>query len=208
MLLPFAVDRVTAPGEDPAARRSRFTMPPPLCASRALAGAALLALLGAAGCAVGGSFDSRITTAEGDVVDVPLTLKPVDISDGTVRVNFFEYVPAVLTDGTNRLRIRCAADISGGVRPSEVLVRDVTDAPIITLFDDRAPALLGGKRWTAQTAPLGPSDDIIRWLADIETSIRIYRFTFTFADGSVRVLTVPVIIPAALKEAMRKKISG
>jgi hypothetical protein len=178
---------------------------PEKLASMALAGAALAAVLCAAGCVMQPTYDVAITTAEGDVVDVPMTPSPIDVSDGVVRVDLFQYAPTTLTDGTNRLQIRCQAEFSCGARPTAIVVRDVTDAPIITLFDVRKPDLVAGNRWIGATPNLGPSDDAIRWVANIDNSIRIYRFAFTLADGSVHVLTVPVIVPAVLKDLIRKR---
>jgi hypothetical protein len=175
---------------------------------QAAACAAVAALFACAGCLMEGVYDVQVTTAEGDVVDVPMTPSPIHISDGVVTVDLFQYAPVTLPDGTNRLDIRCQAVFSGNARPSSVLVRDVTEAPIITVIDDSAPALAKGNRWSGMTRPLGPADDEIRWMANIDNSIRIYRFTFTLADRSVHVLSVPVIVPAVLKDVFRARFSA
>jgi hypothetical protein len=174
----------------------------------ALAIAAVVALFAVNGCLMEGSYDVQVTTAEGDVVDVPMAPHPVHVSDGVVTVDLFQYGPVTLPDGANRLEIRCQAEFSGGSRPASVLVRDVTEAPIITILDDRAPAMAQGNRWTGTTRPLGPADDEIRWMANIDNSIRIYRFTFTLADRSVHVLTLPVIVPSMLKDIFRARFSA
>jgi hypothetical protein len=181
---------------------------PKKCLPLALALAALGALFAGAGCLMEGTYDAAVTTAEGDVVDVPMTPHPIHTSDGVVTVDLFQYAPVTLPDGTNRLDIKCQAEFSGGARPVSALVRDVTEDPIITVIDDRSPALAAGGRWTATTRPLGPTDDDIRWVANIDNSIRIYRFTFTLADRSVHVLTVPVIVPAMLKDIFRARFAA
>jgi hypothetical protein len=181
---------------------------PKRCLPLALALAALGALFAGSGCLMEGTYDAAVTTAEGDVVDVPMSPHPIHTSDGVVTVDLFQYAPVTLPDGTNRLDIKCQAEFSGGSRPVSALLRDVTEDPIITVIDDRSPSLAAGGRWTATTRPLGPTDDDIRWMANIDNSIRIYRFTFTLVDGSVHVLTLPIMVPGYLKEAIEKSFTG
>jgi hypothetical protein len=183
-------------------------MKTPLSANRIPAAAALLVLLGASGCVMDQSYDARVTTAEGEVIDVPMTPHPIDVSDGVVRVFLFQFAPVTLPDGAKRLAIKCEAGFAGGARPASILVRDITEAPVMTVFDVRDPVLADGKNWIDETAALGPSDDLIRFMANIDNSIRIYRFTFTLVGGSVHVLTVPIIVPGILKEVIEKSFSG
>jgi hypothetical protein len=154
------------------------------------------------------SYDARVTTAEGEVIDVPMTPHPVNVSDGVVRVFLFQFAPITLPDGAKRLEIKCNAEFIGGAKPESIVARDITEAPIMTLFDVRSPPLEQGRVWMGKTPPLGPSDDLIRFMGNIDNSIRIYRFTFTLSDGSVHVLTVPIIVPGILKEVIEKNFSG
>jgi hypothetical protein len=176
----------------------------PSASNRTLAAAALAALLVASGCLMEQNYDARVTTAEGEVIDVPLAPHPIDVTDGVVRVYMFQYAPMTTSDGLKRLEIECEAGFYNGAKPARVLVRDISEAPIMTVFDERNPTLVQGKVWLGKTGPLGPSDDLLKFMANIDNSIRIYRFTFTLVDGSVHVLTVPVIVPGFLKEAIVK----
>jgi hypothetical protein len=173
-----------------------------------LASAALALLLGAAGCTVEQNYDAKITTAEGDTVLVPMAVHDTSVSDGVVKVQRFQYLPVTLPDGAKELQIGCEAVFTGNARPASIVVTDVTEAPILTVFDDRAPKMALGNHWVGLTAPLGPSDDLISFLSDIDNSIRIYRCRFTLTDGSTHVLSVPVIMPGVLKAVIRSRLTG
>jgi hypothetical protein len=168
---------------------------------------ALAALLGASGCVMEQNYDARITTAEGEVIDVPLGPHPVHVTDGVVTVFLFQYAPVTLPDGAKRVAIKFDAGFAVGAKPARIVVRDITDAPIMTLVDERDPPL-DGTVWVGKTAPLGPGDDFIRFMTNIDDGYRIYRFTFTLKDGSVHVLTLPIMVPGFLKEAIEKNLTS
>lgn len=184
-----------------------MAIPPKNTVPATLAAAALALLLGGAGCVMEQNYDARVTTADGETIDVPMAVHDVSVTDGVVKVLRLQYLPVALPDGTKRLQIGCEAVFLGGSRPASIVVTDVTEAPIMTVFDDRAPKMALGNHWVGLTAPLGPSDDLIRWMSDIDNSIRIYRCRFTLADGSTHLLTVPVIIPGVLKAVIRARFS-
>jgi hypothetical protein len=179
----------------------------PRSAKAILVAASLAALAGVSGCVMEQHFDARVTTADGEVIDVPLPQGKLNVTDGAVTVFLFQYTPVVLPDGAKRMEIRFDAGFTKGFKPKSIVVRDISEAPIMTLVDDRAPAL-NGYVWQGKTVPLGPSDDIIKFMANIDNSIRIYRFTITMVDDSVHVLTVPIMVPGFLKEAIEKGFSG
>jgi hypothetical protein len=179
----------------------------PFAAKRILVAASIAAFLGASGCVMEQNYDARVTTAEGEVIDVPLAPHPLNVTDGVVTVFLFQYTPVVLVDGAKRLEIRFDAGFTKGYKPARVLVRDISEAPIMTILDDRAPKL-DGYVWRGKTGSLGAGDDFIKFMTNIDNSIRIYRFTFTLVDGSVHVLTVPVMVPGYLKEVIEKGFSG
>jgi hypothetical protein len=179
----------------------------PFPAHRILAAASLAVLLGVSGCVMEQNYDARVTTADGEVIDVPLAPHPVNVTDGVVTVFLFQYVPTKLPDGAKRVVIRFDAGFTKGVKPASIVVRDISEAPIMTIVDDRAP-ILNGFVWQGKTEPLGPSDDFIKFMTNIDNSIRVYRFTFTMVDGSVHVLTLPIMVPGFLKEAIEKNISS
>jgi hypothetical protein len=176
-------------------------------AKRILVAASLAAFLGASGCVMEQNYDARVTTADGEVIDVPLAPHPLNVTDGEVTVFLFQYTPVVLPDGAKRMEIRFDAGFTKGFKPKSIVVRDISEAPIMTLVDDRAPTL-DGYVWKGKTVPLGPSDDFIKFMTNIDNSIRVYRFTVTLTDGSVHVLTVPIMVPGFLKESIIKSLSS
>src|SRR5208282_2903000 len=164
-------------------RPAQQGMNTPFPAKRVLAAASLALFLGASGCVVEQNYDARVTTADGEVIDVPLAPHPVNVTVGVVTVFLFQYAPISLPDGAKRLEIKFDAGFTRDAKPARIVVRDITEAPIMTLADEGAPTL-DGLVWRGKTAPLGPSDDFIRFMTNIDNSIRVYRFTFTMVDGS------------------------
>jgi len=179
----------------------------PFSAKRLPVVAALVALLGAPGCVMEQNYDARVTTADGEVIDVPLAPHPVNVTDGVVTVFLFQYVPTKLPDGAKRVVIRFDAGFTKGATPARIVVSDISEDPIMTLVDDRAPTL-DGFVWQGKTSPLGTADDFIKFMTNIDNSIRVYRFTFTLKDGSVHVLTLPIMVPGFLKEAIEKTLTS
>jgi hypothetical protein len=179
----------------------------PFAAKRILVAASLVAFLGASGCVMEQNYDARVTTAEGEVIEVPLAPHPVNETDGVVTLFLFQYAPMTLPDGTKRLEIKFDAGFVKGAQPARIVVRDISEAPIMTILDDRSPAM-DGAVWRGKTVPLGAADDALKFMTNIDNSIRIYRFTFTLVDGSVHVLTLPIMVPGYLKEAIEKGFTG
>lgn len=85
-----------------------------------------------------------------------------------------------------------------------VQVEDVSDAAPLSLIDDAKPQLAAGGKWLGETPPLDWNDAKIKWLATISNSLRVYRFTLTFADGRTLVLLQGSFFPAPMKAAVRQ----
>lgn len=85
-----------------------------------------------------------------------------------------------------------------------VLVEDVSDAAPLTLVDDAKPQLAAGGKWLGETSPFEWNDPKIAWLATISNSLRVYRFTLTFADGRTLVLHQGSFFPSPMKAAVRQ----
>lgn len=85
-----------------------------------------------------------------------------------------------------------------------VLVEDVSDAAPLTLVDDAKPQPAAGGKWLGETSPVEWNDPRITWLATISNSLRIYRFTLTFADGRTLVVHQGSFFPAPMKAAVRQ----
>ncbi len=176
--------------------------------SPAALGALAALIIAGAGCTMEQNYDAKVTTADGDTVLVPMAVHDLSVTDGVVKVDRLQYLPMTLPDGTNRLQIGCEAIFEKGATPTSIVIRDVTEEPIMTVIDDRAPKMALGNHWVGLTGPLGESDDLIKFLSDIDNSIRIYKCRFILADGSTHLLTVPVIVPGVLKAVIRARFNG
>ena len=84
-----------------------------------------------------------------------------------------------------------------------VRVEDVSDAAPVTLFEDAAPALEKG-RWHKTSAPFGAGQPHLAWMSTITNTVRVFRFTLTFADGQQFVLLQGAMFPSFIKEGVRK----
>lgn len=85
-----------------------------------------------------------------------------------------------------------------------VQVEDVSDAAPLSLVDDAKPQPAAGGKWLGETPSLAWNDPKIMWLATISNSLRVYRFTLTFADGRTLVLLQGSFFPASLKGVVRQ----
>jgi hypothetical protein len=180
-----------------------MAMRTPKIVSRTLVVASLAAMLGAAGCLMQANYDARVTTADGEVIDVPLAMSKLDITDGVVAVNRFQFIPTTMADGQKGLQVSTEAVFSGGALPTSIVVKDVTEAPIMPIIDDRDPKMVKGTHWIGTTPVYRPSDDnIYKWMLNLDNSIRIYRFTIKLADQSTHVLNVPMMLTGDMKSAM------
>jgi hypothetical protein len=174
---------------------------------RFLAAAAASSLLLAAGCLMQPSFSAKISTADGQEIEAPLGQKNLDIGDGAVEVVRFQYTPFVFPDKTRGILMSFEADLKGGARPSSIVIVDVTEAPIIPIYASKAvPVLKDGHRWLAATEPDHITEARYHFLENLDNSVRVYRFTFTMADGSIHVLWVPIFVPGEMKGFMRKQM--
>jgi len=88
--------------------------------------------------------------------------------------------------------------------PRSVKVDDVTDDVAVNLVDDPHPVLNKESVWAKQVGPIDP--DRIPWLAEIENSVRIFRFTIVTADGRTLVLYQGASEPAVVKKYLRQEL--
>ncbi len=181
---------------------SRLTHPvaPSLFPTRLLS--ASLLLLGLAGCATG-DIAMLAEIAGGEKIRVPFTkggtemtnLDGVQINTATFTLNPDKKILHVFefTDSRNRpLR--------------SVRVEDVSDATAVTLVEDAAPKSASGGRWRGEVPPVDLADSRLAWMATISNSLRVYRFTLTFADGRTLVLLQGSFYPAGMKAAVRQAL--
>jgi hypothetical protein len=173
-----------------------------------LIGIASASLILAGGCLMQPTWDATATTEDGVVVNVPLSNSKTDVIDGDVEVNLLQFLPLTGKDGNKRLSVIFQVMFHHGAKPSSIVVTDVTEAPVLTVFGDYSPKLDAKGLWRGATEPLSPSNALLKFLTNIDNSIRIYRFTVKLADGTVQKLNVPMLVPGFYKEFMLKEAGG
>jgi hypothetical protein len=87
-----------------------------------------------------------------------------------------------------------------------VQVEDVADAAAVSLVDDAQPKPSATGEWRGEMPPVEWNDARVGWLATISNTLRVYRFTLTFADGRTQVLLQGAFYPAPLKAAVRQTV--
>ena len=85
----------------------------------------------------------------------------------------------------------------------QVRVEDVSDEKATLLLDQANPTLSARGQWIGDPEPLVPTDPRLTWLATVSDSVRVARFTLTFADGQTLTLLQGTLYPAGLKSAIR-----
>ena len=170
---------------------------PPTWRVRALAG---LILLGVAGCATG-DLSMVATIAGGEKIRVPIGSNGAALTrEGGVQINTssftlnpekkFVYVFEFTVERNRPLR--------------HVRVEDVSDESAVTLIDRADPTLSAAGRWRGESEPLSTGSERLKWLVTISNSLRVVRFTLTFADGKTQVLHQGTLFPAGLKSTVRQ----
>ncbi len=164
---------------------------------RALAAAGVL---GVAGCATG-EMSMVATTYDGQKIHVPVGRNGVvltnedgvEIEAATFALKTekkFTYVFAFTDKQKRALR--------------SVRVEDVADEKPVVLVDDAAPKLSATGQWQHDSEAIDPNDPRLAWLATLQNSLRVYRFTLTFADGKTLVLHQGAFFPQPMKSALRQ----
>jgi hypothetical protein len=93
-----------------------------------------------------------------------------------------------------------------GQSPVSVQVDDVSDEPILNVFNDPKPVLTDKRHWNGLTKPHNPADEYTKWMLNLDNTIKVYRFTVKLADGSTHVLRYPIYVPANMKAFMRTQL--
>lgn len=90
-----------------------------------------------------------------------------------------------------------------GQELKNVLVEDVTEETPARILEDTAPRLTNGV-WRGLSEPVRSVAPPFEWLAFLDSSNRVYRFTVTLADGKTVTLNQLSIFPGWMKEGMRR----
>ena len=158
-----------------------------------------LILLSLAGCATG-DVSMVATIAGGEKIRVPIgSGGAVMTREGGVQINTagftmnpekkFVYVFEFTVEGKRPLR--------------HVRVEDVSDESVVMLVDRADPTLSAAGLWRGESEPLSTGNGKLKWLATVSNSLRVVRFTLTFADGKTQVIHQGTLFPAGLKSVVR-----
>jgi hypothetical protein len=166
------------------------------------------ALLGGwvTGCATG-DYAYVTTLATGERIQIPLTKgSPELASKGDITVQHAALVPSPnLGTEKKELQYLFAFQDKDTIPPKSVIVEDVTDDHIIKMVEDLAPKLVN-QRWIGMSRMYGPDEDALSWIAHLDDSMRVYRFTITAADDSKIVLHQGWMAPSWAKAQMRRAL--
>jgi hypothetical protein len=189
-------------------RRILLTPLNPVPKPRLLAAALALAALAPSGCQMQPDYAMAVTTADGQKLQVPFNGPPVPVTDGVVTVNSIQFAPWEL-DADNKaktLAFSFLIQFAPGAVPGKILIEDDTEMPILTIFEDDHAKIVKNNLWAGVSKPFAPSDEHVNWVLDLDNNVRVYRVTVTLKDGTTHVLLKPVLIPAAMKSFMRKRL--
>jgi hypothetical protein len=159
----------------------------------------LAAWLGLVGCATG-DVVMMTTIAGGEKIRIPLDRSGVILaSEGGIKITSVTYALKPekhltyvfgFTDAQKRSLRR-------------VRVEDVSDEAPVALVDTTDPILGAHGEWAGESAPLAATDPRLGWLLGLPNTLRVFRFTFTFADGHTLVLHQGSMFSQAMKSAVR-----
>lgn len=90
-----------------------------------------------------------------------------------------------------------------GQELKKVLVEDVSEEKPAKILEDDSPKMVDGS-WRGVSEPISSTNPPFEWLAYLDASNRVYRFSVTLADGKTIALNQLTIFPAWMKEGMRR----
>lgn len=91
----------------------------------------------------------------------------------------------------------------GDQAPRSVKVEDISEDPIMTLYQDDHPKLTN-RRWVGELMKLDGKDKRIAWVANVDDTIRVLRFTVVMPDGRTSVLEQAISYPGLIKTYVRQ----
>ncbi len=151
------------------------------------------------------SFSAKTTTADGVVIEVPMSRTPLVIEDDAISVKRVLFTP-VKVDKVSEITILFQLEFQKGLKPVLITVDDVSDDPILNVMTVKDPPLSDKNHWNAASPPHNPADEYAKWMLTLDNTIKVYRFTVKLADGTTHVLRYPVYVPGMMKGYMRAQM--
>lgn len=162
----------------------------------------LLVLALFAGCAVGPTT-FKFPISGGEMVPLSFAhgaVVPAENDDFKIETAQFEVSPGS-KQGTYIFKFLSKK----GAPPRSVRVEDVSDEAPVTWIEDTSPQLAAG-HWHWQSGPVPPDRANLRWIFEIESCFRVYRFTIATADGRSLVMYEPCSYPDYVKTYFRQQL--
>jgi hypothetical protein len=91
------------------------------------------------------------------------------------------------------------------IKPTTILVEDVTDEDKILLIQDNAPTLREHK-WIKKHIPILVTQDNFRWLYELKDTTRVFRFTFIVDESPEIILHQPALFSSENKLYLRQHV--
>jgi hypothetical protein len=171
-----------------------------------LAVSAALAALALSGCVMQPDVSVSALMANGEKIEVPLTTKPLPVTDGTINIPLFRFAPWDMgKDKPKALVFNFIVEFKPGTAPTSILIEDFTEMPILQIYRDDNPKLLRNT-WGAVSSTYAPQDEHVKWVLTLDNNVRVYRFTIKMTDGTTHVLLKPVFVPGNMKQYMRTEL--
>jgi len=167
-----------------------------------------LAVLGTlAGCSVGSAGDVtlKIPIAGGGLAPVVFSSgSPIHAEDARIKVE-----KSIFAQEGKSLSGRYVFGLyeKTGDVPRRITIEDVTetDEKPVTWVDDDHPQLNNG-HWESRGRLIAFDDRDVKWMLELDASIRVYRITIVNGDGSTDQLYDGELYPAVLKEYFKKQV--
>ena len=163
---------------------------------------AFIGLAALAGCRVGPTT-YKIPISGGQMASVVFdhdAVVPAENEDFKIELAQYEVDPKTKL-GTYRFGFLAKK----GTPPRSVKVDDVTDDDALTWIEDATPQLKN-RHWRWVSQPVPPDRAHLHWLFELESCIRVYRFTLVTADGRTLEMYEACSYPDYIKTYFRQQL--
>jgi hypothetical protein len=159
------------------------------------------------GCVMQPDIAAKVKTADGDEVEVMLNTRSDPPTDGVVTVETFQFGPWDMGQDKPRALVSTfVVKFANGAQPASIVIDDVSDTPVMRMFEDNHPKLVKDGLFGGLTKPFAPDDAHVNWILTMDTSIRVYKFTVILTDGSKHVVLKPLFVPMPMKNVAKKQL--
>lgn len=161
---------------------------------------ALVLALSAAGCATG-DYAYVTTVATGERIHIPLERgTPITARKGNITIAFSSLIPTA--SNSQELAYLFGLEDKDPSPPKSIRVEDISDEHPMLMVEDLDPKLTN-HRWSMKSRMFKGTEPELLWVANVDNSMRVFRFTITAQDGTTTVLDQGWMVPGWVKAGMR-----